>query len=171
MADLKVHKQVVNRLLEPFVYITTIISATDWNNFYALRVHPDAEPHFQDLAAKTKAAIEGSMPRVKYAGEWHLPLVNVDEEDLIALEGYCTEDLVKISAGRCCRVSYLTHEGKRDPLEDFKTYEKLVKSRPLHASPLEHQAKPQMNQEYCYSGNFYGWTQYRKLLPFENVTG
>lgn len=50
LAEMGVHKQVVNRLLEPFMHITTLVTATEWTNFFALRAHKDAQPEFQFLA-------------------------------------------------------------------------------------------------------------------------
>jgi hypothetical protein len=162
----KVHKQVINRLLEPWMWITTIISATEWNNFFALRDHEAAEPHFQHLARMMRAAREESIPRVLRTSEWHLPMIDFDDEIDRTLS---QEDLIKISVARCARVSYLTHEGRRDPQDDIRLYNDLMVKRPLHASPAEHIAMA-LDTEEC-SGNFIGFRQHRKMLPFENVPG
>ena len=158
MREMSLHKQVVNRILEPFSYITVIASATDWDNFFALRDHPDAQPEMQMLAKMMKSAYNESTPKLRRPGEWHLPLI--DEDDY-----FSTEEWPKVSAGRCARVSYLTHDGKRDWREDIKLYEKLTSSIPMHASPLEHPAVALDSSER--TGNFTGWMQLRKIVERE----
>ncbi|MCI0408363.1 MAG: FAD-dependent thymidylate synthase, partial [Acidobacteria bacterium] len=116
------HKQITNRILEPWMWVTSIISATDWENFFFLRVHPDAQNEFQTLARAIRDAMEESTPRVLPAGGWHLPLfTDEDWEDTKALAvakdhpPFSPLEIAKrVSVGRCARVSYLTHEGKRD---------------------------------------------------------
>ena len=166
LVELGIHKQVVNRILEPWMWITVIISGTEWNNFFALRDHEAAEPHFQVVARKMRLLRDVSMPRVLSAGDWHLPLVDFDDEVDRSLS---PEDLIKVSVGRCARVSYLTHDGRRDPQEDIRLHDELLMKRPLHAAPAEHVAMTLA--EPIPSGNFYGFKQYRKTLPFENVPG
>lgn len=138
---LNVHKQVVNRLVEPWMWITVIISGTEVDNFFGLRDHEAAEPHFQHLARLMRQARNESKPVQLVAGQWHMPLVYVDAEDMTALQVYDVIDLVKISVGRIARVSYLTHEGKRNPTEDIALHDRLVVQKPLHASPAEHVAR------------------------------
>jgi hypothetical protein len=168
------HKQIVNRLLEPFAHINVLITATEWDNFFELRDHKDAQPEIQALAKAIKEAFEGSVPDKLEPGMWHLPFVTDYEKDWLDLE---TQK--KISVARCARTSYLTHEGTT-PLvhKDISLYNDLVGARPLHASPAEHQAtpdewfdikggypsnwdKPEMH------GNFRGWVQNRKLIERE----
>ncbi len=135
---LGIHKQVVNRIIEPWMWITIIISATENANLWGLRCHKDAEPHFQELAYLDRALVEASMPRVLQEGEWHLPLVDFDDEIDRSLT---PADLIKVAVGRCARVSYLTHEGKREPAKDVELHDKLMVQSPLHASPAEHVAQ------------------------------
>lgn len=40
LAGLGVHKQLANRILEPFSWVTGVLTATQWDNFFALRCHP-----------------------------------------------------------------------------------------------------------------------------------
>jgi hypothetical protein len=195
MMELGVHKQVVNRIIEPWMWITVIISATEWDNFFALRCHEAAEPHFQKIAGMIREARDASVPRLLGTGQWHLPLVHTEDihplmsefdgaqgrraaVTLGTIDGerpilngpdalWFYDRLVRISVGRCARVSYLTHDGKRDPSEDVRLHDDLMTKRPLHASPAEHVALPQITPSW--SGNFYGFTQYRKTLLFENV--
>ncbi|WP_222875361.1 FAD-dependent thymidylate synthase [Terrihabitans soli] len=183
------HKQVVNRLLEPFSHINVLVTATDFANFFALRLHKDAEPHIRILAGEMKAAMDTSIPTELHPGEWHLPYVTKEDwaqfpPDLIeGGDGYsydeALENLMKVSVARCARLSYLTYEGKRSWLsDDIALYEKLVVAEPMHASPAEHQATPDTySQEYqdwdtpSQHGNLRGWRQHRKMLANEAVPG
>ncbi|MEX2448825.1 MAG: FAD-dependent thymidylate synthase [Solirubrobacterales bacterium] len=160
---LDVHKQVANRLLEPFMWHTVIVTATEWDNFFNLRCHPDAQPEIRRAATEMRAAIEASEPAELGGDGWHLPLIHPEDREEAPIE-----DLVKISAGRCARVSYLTHAGKRDLSADIELCERLLESG--HMSPLEHPARPLTAAELEqgeWSGNFLGWRQYRKTIEGE----
>lgn len=153
--EIGVHKQVVNRIVEPWMWITVIISGTEWDNFFGLRCHKDAEPHFQELATKMRDARYVSAPRELKAGEWHLPLISgedwteaferlgfiPDADDVNEFQADATKALIKVSVGRCARVSYLTHDGKRDIQADIDLHDRLMVQEPLHASPAEHVAQ------------------------------
>lgn len=161
---LNVHKQVANRLLEPFMWHTVIVTATEWDNFWNLRCHADAQPEIRLVAEEMRAAVEGSEPAELGWDEWHLPLVRPEDRDQVA----SIEDLIKVSAGRCARVSYLTHAGKRDLDADIELHDRLLESG--HMSPLEHPARPLVETELKeseWSGNFRGWRSYRKDIPGE----
>jgi thymidylate synthase ThyX len=163
MNTLGVHKQVANRLLEPFQYMHVIVTATEWLNFFDLRAHPDAQPEIHALALVMRHAFEQSKPNTLREDDWHLPYVTRQER----LENFGNvELLLKISAARCARVSYLTHDGQTPSIEkDIALYDRLVGSVPLHASPIEHQATPMgKDGQDLWSGNFRGWTQYRKIV-------
>lgn len=160
---MKVHKQWAGRLLEPYMWATVITSATDWTNFFALRCHNDAQPEFRTIARMMYKLYKHSKPTKLNYGEWHLPLIY--EEDR---KEFGVDILKKISAGRCARVSYLTHDSRRDPQEDIKLHDKLTSQVPKHSSPLEHQA---MSLQYPKRlGNFIGWQQYRRFILNENIT-
>lgn len=167
---LGVHKQIANRLLQPFQWMHVIVSGTEWENFFELRRHEAAEPHFQLLANAMWEAIEASEPLPRQADmldafNWHLPYINAAERQIFAemLGGQAGAMLAKISAARCARVSYLTHDGRQpDVEEDMKLFHRLAGSRPIHASPLEHQAFPANSVEERH-GNFIGWVQFRQL--------
>ena len=161
---LNVHKQVANRLLEPFMWHTVIVTATEWDNFWNLRCHPDAQPEIRLVAERTRAATEASEPAQLDWDEWHLPLVRAEDREQVT----AIEDLIKISAGRCARVSYLTHAGKRDLDADIQLHDRLLESG--HMSPLEHPARPLSEaelEESAWSGNFRGWRSYRKEIAGE----
>lgn len=153
------HKQVANRILEPFQFINVVVTATEWDNFFELRTHKDAQPEFQVLANEMQRVMNESTPVVKHIGEWHLPYVQMEERKM-----YPVDMQIQMSAARCARVSYLKHDNTKPNVEDdIALYHRLITSKPSHASPIEHQATPHINP-YNASGNFYGWDQYRKLI-------
>jgi len=161
--NLDLHKQIVNRVLEPFQWMHTIVTATEWDNFFDLRCHPDAQPEFQALANAIRTAMDESSPverasGTQWASSWHLPYVSDDERANLH-----PHTLPKISAARCARVSYLKHDGTTPSIEDdMALFERLVGSKPLHASPIEHQARA--SSSVARSRNFVGWYQYRDLF-------
>lgn len=161
------HKQVANRILEPFQLIEVIVTATEWENFFALRDHPDAQPEIQELARQMREAMRFSIPQVLNDDQWHLPYVTEQEiEHELAHYGHY-DRLLEMSAARCARVSYLLHDGAAPSMKkDFELFAKLVGSKPLHASPIEHQAKPAENKNHQ-SNNFKGWVQFRRVFEFQ----
>ena len=161
--DIDLHKQLVNRLLEPFAWITVIITATEWTNFFTQRCHPDAQPEIKHIAEMMLSAYRASAPAPVAAGSWHLPLIQDDERDL-------PDDLLcKLSVARCARVSYLTHDGTRDHDRDLELYERLLGGGANgHWSPFEHVATPAPSADQ-WSANFAGWEQYRKRFPQEHA--
>lgn len=171
------HKQIVNRLLEPWCHINVVVTSTDWSNFFALRCHPGAQPEMRALAEAMRHAMKQSKPEVLQPDEWHLPYVAEDDWKFQDTSGlYFTRDyteMIKISVARCARVSYLTREGRQPSVdEDLALYDRLVAQVPLHASPAEHQATPDKYEGIMWAnpylhGNLRGWVQYRKTLPGE----
>lgn len=163
MMKVGLHKQVANRILEPFQYIHVIVTATEWKNFLELRAHPAAQPEIHELAIKIGDALASSSPKVLKPGKWHLPYLRDEEIQTFAWSGQM-DTALKVSAARCARVSYLKHDGKTPSVaEDLKLYSRLIDSKPMHASPIEHQARP-LKDRNQWSGNFRGWEQNRKLI-------
>lgn len=148
---LGVHKQLANRLLEPFMWHTIIVTATEWDNFFALRLHVDAQPEIRYAAEAMKKAIDESVPKLLHPGQWHMPFINDDDVP----KGI---DARMVSAARCARVSYLTHDGKIDYDADIELAGKLLSSN--HMSPFEHIATPGDDN----TANFVGWTQFRQVV-------
>jgi hypothetical protein len=165
IANLGVHKSIPNRLLEPFQWITVICTSTEWNNFFNLRIAPDAEQHIRKIAQMMVDAIEASTPVNLAPGEWHLPLLEPEDKERWDLKNKGIS-LAKISAGKCGRVSYLTHDGRRDLIEDINLCNRFVVDG--HWSPLEHPCRCEDTRRF--SGNVRGFTQYRKLFTGENRT-
>lgn len=172
MSEAGYHKQVVNRLLEPFQLMQVVVTATEWNNFFELRAHPDAQPEIQALAVAMHQAMHASTPVYRppensvTADGWHLPYVSAQERADFERDPL---KLARFSAARCARVSYLNHDGSNpNQEEDLKLFDRLVGSRPLHASPIEHQACA-LAGGWEQSNNFRGWEQFRWM--FERVGG
>lgn len=159
-----IHKQTANRLLEPFMWHTAIVTATEWDNFFALRISPHAQPEIRTIAELMKESIELSTPRRIGYGDWHLPYISPEEDQDAFTHDHLTE-LKWISAGRCARVSYLTHDGIRDRQADIALAKSLEANG--HMSPFEHIATP-LGSAWQTSGNFHGWSQMRKFLANEN---
>jgi hypothetical protein len=171
LAELGVHKSIVNRLTEPFMWITVVMTATEWNNFFRLRCHPDAEIHFQKIAGMIRDAMAASEPRPVEAFDWHLPFVEGNDLDELLAHFGDIEGVKKVSAARCARVSYLTHDGQRDPAKDIELFDRLANGSGFgHWSPMEHVAQAMLD-DFHRSGPFVGWRQFRKEFPLENSEG
>lgn len=177
--DAGYHKQIINRLLEPFSHIRVLVSATEWSNFFALRIHEDAEPHINFLAKEMKKVYDESIPQRLYPGEWHLPFITYTDEDRTI------KDQIMICSARSASLSYRTVDGKEMSSERAKqVHDKLVGSYPMHASPMEH---PACADDFGYPEdfrrvlfrkkwqhpelhrNFVGFNQYRATLPGESA--
>jgi hypothetical protein len=151
---LDVHKQELNRLLEPFLWHTVIVSATEWQNFFELRCAPNAQPEIRAAALLMLEARNASVPQALDYGEWHTPLLQPDESALDL------ETRRRVSAARCARVSYLTHQGVREIERDLELYDRLRSDR--HLSPFEHVATPA--PDGAFQANFRGWIQMRREI-------
>lgn len=129
---LGLHKQIVNRIIEPWMQAVGLISATDHANLFHLRKHPDAEPNFQVIATLAWELFHNHMPEFLAPGGWHIPFIQSADIQ----RANQTEELLALSVGRCARISYLTHDGKRDPNEDIELHNKLAKTASLGAEPM-----------------------------------
>lgn len=167
------HKQIVNRLLEPFMWTKGVVTATReaFEAFFKLRCAYDAQPEIKLLAERMREAIGTSKLRKLKYGEWHLPYSDHANEDLTI------KDKVKVSTSCCAQVSFRVLDDSLDKAK--KIYDMLnlptngvfSESSP-HFSPTEHQAlcmKPEDNEGLTGSdvgGNFQtkNFFQYRKML-------
>lgn len=163
-----VHKSVTNRLLEPFAWMTYIVTATDWDNFFTQRCSETNPPQheFYLTACAMRDALAASTPQKLTYDEWHTPLIQPDEVDFYGPLGEDMEEQRRyVSAARCARVSYLTHDGRRDIEKDMELYHRLV--RDGHWSPLEHVCTPQSAHDFherTGKGNLTGWVQLRHMV-------
>lgn len=175
MAEAGITKQLCNRILEPFMYHTVIVTATDWENFFKLRAHEAAEIHIQDLAYKMLHEYNKSEPKRLALGEWHIPFG--DNIDIAKIELECgskddgtpnaewlDQRKIEIAIARCARISYLNYEGNDDYEADMKLHDRL--STLGHWSPFEHCASATTDIR---SGNYHGFLQYRKTFKGENA--
>ena len=162
------HKQLVNRLVEPFAHINVLVTATEWSNFFALRLHEDAEPHINLLAFEMKKALDESKPTQLRGGSWHLPFITDSDFALLYKED-SWERLKQISVARCARVSYLTHDGREPNFDEDKAlHDRLMSAVPLHASPAEHVCTPySVIHTPEMQANLRGWVSYRKYFANE----
>lgn len=156
------HKQIANRVTEPYQWMNVVLTGTEFENFYALRAHKDAQPEFQKLARMMREAQMNDKPVFRPPGDteasWHLPYIAANERLKFPLD-----KLLKMSTARCARVSYNLFDGKPSTmLKDIELYHKLVGSMPRHMSPAEHQAQSEIPN--FASGNYMGWFQHRKTL-------
>jgi hypothetical protein len=180
------HKQVVNRLTEPFQMIKVVVTATEFANFFHLRLHEAVQPELRELARCMKEALSKSKPMLRVRGEitsekeYHLPYVSEEERHTLKIE-----DLIVVSVARCAAISYRNEDY---PLEKCKeVYSRLIGGDRIHGSALEHIARSMFvskdpefleleegvthsdRNKDLWSGNFKGWIQYRKLLMGECV--
>lgn len=167
---LNIHKQDVNRLLEPWMWITVCVTGDwgSWSNYFSLRCHRDADPKLSDQAYMAQLAYFRSEPKKLQKGEWHTPYITEEENFQFRMIHDTWLQVREISIGRCARTSYLTQEGVRDWNEDVKLFERLTKSVPLHASPLEHVCEA-MGDDKRYA-KYIGWRAYRHIMLNEYVT-
>lgn len=194
MHEAGAHKQILNRITEPFQWMKVILTGTEFNNYYWLRIAEDAQPEICALASTMKAAQDNNEPVLLYPGEWHLPYITtyrgeysewLDYIDPLSGESLSLETARTVSMARCAAVSYRTEDIGLEKAQDI--YSKLFSGQKIHASPACHQATPMEDLptitkklEYMFetegvthldrfgslwSGNLQGWIQYRQLLP------
>lgn len=154
LKDVEVHKQVVNRLLEPFTYSDMVLAGTDFDNFFDLREAPDAQPEIRELAIAMHKALDASTPIELKEGEWHLPYISAEDRNKAN-----TDVLCKVSCARCARVSYKAFDGSSSIDKDLALFNRLKDSK--HWSPMEFVATPS-GSNYKES-NYKGWNQYRRF--------
>lgn len=137
LSELGIAKEQANRLTEPFLFCKGVITATYWENFYNLRCHTDAQYEFQVLAKLMREAHAASVPVERLI---HLPYIT-DIDNFLEWDIPTLLKNIKLSVARCARVSYKGFDGNATKWEqDLALYQKLVVSKPVHASPAEHQA-------------------------------
>ena len=179
LGETGLHKQIANRAAELGMFITVVVTATEFDNFFALRDHKDAQPEIADVAGKAHRLWKESSPQHIQSGQWHLPYVT-DCDYAQCFGEYDENQICRISMGRCAAVSYLNQD-KRDPPADLARADKLAAAG--HMSPFEHVAQALTWEEWGrYSreaslawthdrvpvGNLWGWKQFRKLVVNEH---
>jgi thymidylate synthase ThyX len=155
--ELGLHKQVVNRLMEPFFHITTLVTATEFSNFFKLRAHKAAQPEIRVLAYEMLELYNNNVPVQKNIGEWHLPFGDK------YLNGLSIEQKLKVATARAARVSYKNFDGIIDYDKDYQLHNDLLIEG--HFSPFEHSAIC----EYGVHDNFDQWKSYRKIVKEKSI--
>lgn len=182
-ADHGYHKQIANRLIEPFQRMKTVLTATEFANFFHLRNHSDADPTFAELAAAMQGALIQSEPRTLKFGQWHAPYYAngvYDPSDEVSLA-----DALAISVSCCAQVSYRRNDASLEKARSI--FKKLLSDARMHASPFQHQATPidydsiqdtwplgvshQDKNGRLWSAQFQDFIMYRKTFENESVQG
>lgn len=174
LRELGVHKSIINRLLEPFMYHTVIVTSTEWENFFALRCHPAAQPEIRATAELMRDAYDASEPRELAVGEWHAPFTDDLQSGImpagLSLDISREEFILKASAARCAWVSTLKHGQDATWADVQRIYsiltDGLQSGEPIHASPFEHQCTPAADKYWPRGtpGNLVGWRQLRHMI-------
>jgi hypothetical protein len=159
-ADAGYHKQVYNRLTEPFQMIRVLVTATETDNFYWLRNDKAADPTLQEQARCMQEAHKLSTPQVLKAGQYHLPFVEsllssddsglqyfYEIESAVGTTDYLSlEDAIKVSCARCAATSFRNENYGLE--KSLQVYDRLVNGDKVHAGALEHCATP-MEQPFA----------------------
>lgn len=185
------HKQIANRVIEPYSHTKLVISGTEWNNFFNLRIHKDAEPNIREMAVQIYKLIHQSQGEYINNGEWHLPYISMYRQEghmryVFDNQYVSLSDAIRISLACVAQVSYRSLNTHPDAID--RIYNSLFPSNgaPIHGSPAQHLATPFKEAQckgtwqegethrdrdgYSWSAQLRGWCQYRKLIPNENVT-
>lgn len=157
LESIGVHKQITNRVLEPWLYVDTLIAGTEWANFFHLRLDKHAQPEFMILAHRMAEAYQASKP-IEVSEGWHGPFMDQMPP------GHPEEERKKIAVARCARISYDNFDGKRDAKDDLRLAESLLKNK--HMSPFEFVVTPAKYPDMV-MGNLKGFVQYRKTIQGE----
>lgn len=174
------HKQIANRVTEPFQTMKTVVTATEYDNFFELRCHQDAQPEIRELAYQMQDALANNNPVRLRVGDWHVPYVDRDTSNfevryLVNGQPISLKEAKEVSASCCAQVSYRNNDTSTEKASSI--YKRLIESKPAHLSPVEHQATPIPDNDIMYlgithtdrhgqqwSGNFKGWIQLRQIL-------
>jgi len=167
MLRLGIAKQVSNRILEPYVWVTDLVTTTQegLENFLALRADGSADPGMQALAYEMIREFNDSVPQVLLPGEWHIPFGSRMPP------GLTWDEQIKVAVARCARVSFDSFDGVNDVNKDFALHDRLAEQG--HWSSFEHIAQVPPATfgrilEPNEGGNLgFGWIQLRKTYPGE----
>jgi len=180
--DLGLHKQLANRTLESVNWHTIVCTATEYENYFGLRDHPQAAPEIRDSAHEAQEMYKKHEPTPLHDGAWHLPYVTGFDREQLEEAGFTERQLCEVSVGRCAAVSYLNQDNIRDPNGDMdRSTKRLLPSG--HMSPFEHVCEAlcrdrwisiatEAANQWIYNripvGNMWGWLQFRKTLKNEH---
>lgn len=196
LMNLGIHKQITNRIVEPFAWQKVLITGTEWDNFFWLRCHKDADPAIMNPAKLMLDAYNMSIPEKLYVGEWHTPFVNHIRGDDGVLQyidanyyELTLEEALKVSASCCAQISYRKSDDsleKANKVFDMLNLDDESGDTRKHASPVCHSGTPiiyptigsnwnnilgithQDKVGKLWSANFKSFVQYRHTFPNES---
>lgn len=143
LRDTGAAKEDVNRLLEPWMWTTILVTATDWRGFFAQRLPgAGAQDGIAQAAVAIKEAMAASEPQTLEPGEWHTPY---------------TDGNRLASVAHCARVSYTKQGAESTPEALANLFDRLRTAG--HWSPFEHVAQAMERPQRV--RNFRGWEQLR----------
>jgi hypothetical protein len=161
-----IHKQFANRILEPWTWHEWVVTSVFWENFRVQRTGPLPQPEMAVLGEQMIQARDLSTPVEVEWGGWHLPYTDTPG----CGDRTYRSRLMRISAARCCRVSFTPYTGDQEDLDDdLRLYDDLTTADPMHSSPLEHPAKAVPNLGKLPVSNFSPtrWGQLRHMIEAE----
>lgn len=189
------HKQIANRIIEAWMPITVIVTASDvgLGNWFGLRCHEAAQPEIQVLAYSFLSDYIGSQPTQLDWRQWHIPYSDGHAGQCPPIE-MDVQTLLKVATARCARISYLNFDGSFSIQSDCDLHDRLASAG--HWSPFEHCAQALIEPSEAFrlypwsnfdtyspspeaihspwSSGFFkggarpsGWGQYRKTFPME----
>lgn len=175
LTKLNLHKQIANRILEPWQLMHVTLTTSKLANFFNLRIHPDAQPEICYLAEMMQLQFKGTPSKLLKQNQWHLPWIDYGDYTPASKLAFARclpleTVLIRASVARCARSSYATFDGSRCLEKDLELYDRLVVTKPVHASPAEHQVTPDTKTDLKWNhpelaGNMIGWIQHRKQIP------
>jgi len=175
MEKFGIHKEVANRVLEPYVWVeeTITVEADALKEIANLRVHDDAQEDVRRIVEEMVYEMDKSTPVELNQGQWHVPYVvrRQVENEMIYTDNtgnkLTLDQAIVCAAARCARSSYANHDNSMSSYDkDIGLAKQLVGSEPMHLSPFEHQARPFTDdtEKSQYSSNFRNFFQQRKAI-------
>lgn len=158
LLEIGISKQDANRYISPYLRIPILITATEWDNFFALRTVEGVQPDFRETALEMKALYDTVEPQELIPGEWHIPFLKDGEK-----EKHTLPELLHLSTARCAWLSYCSHDADRSYERAVATHDQLIKAG--HASPCEHQLyalTKDSPMKYC--KNYVDFAPYRQII-------
>lgn len=144
------HKAWANRPLEAYMYTKVLITATDWENFFKLRVHKDAQDAMEITALAIKTALHNHIPTIVEDNQYYLPYVGILYNP--------TPEEINLSVSCCAQITY-NRELDTSPDKAASVVAKLLGDTP-HWSPFEHLAVLNHNPK----GSYRSWQSYRHII-------
>ncbi len=175
MEKLDIHKEVANRILEPYVWVeeTITVEADALKEIAELRIHDDAQEDVRKIVEEMLYEMDKSTPVELKEGQWHVPYVVRKITNGVMTytdnngKNLTSDEAIICSAARSARSSYANHDNSMSVFEkDIKLAKQLIGSKPMHLSPFEHQARPFKDdlEKNQYGSNFRHFFQQRKAI-------